>query len=228
MLVSTRNPLNIGAAARAVSNFGFERLRLVNPYDPAFREARSAVGAAPLLRSAEVYSSVAEAIADCSLVVGTTAARARELHQPLRRLEVGARELRKRMTSTRVALMFGSEKRGLLNEELSYCHWLMRIPTREGMSMNLGQAVAVCLYELVREAKANESSKPEALATSAEIDRITSALFDALQVSGYVNPTTATSTEEKIRRLVRRTKVPSDDAEVWLGMLRQILWKLRK
>src|SRR5512138_645355 len=83
VLVSTRNPLNIGAAARAMSNFGFSELRLVNPYDPAFREARSAVGATPLLQSAKVYPSVAEAISDCSVVIGTTAARARELHQPL-------------------------------------------------------------------------------------------------------------------------------------------------
>src|SRR5690242_19573725 len=89
VLVSTRNPLNIGAAARAMSNFGFSHLRLVNPYDPAFREARSAVGASQLLQSAEVYSSLAEAIADCSLVIGTTAARARELRQPIRRLEQG-------------------------------------------------------------------------------------------------------------------------------------------
>jgi TrmH family RNA methyltransferase len=226
VLVSTRNPLNIGAAARAVSNFGFSSLRLVNPYDPAFREARSAVGAAPLLRSAEVFSTVAEAIADCSLVVGTTAARARELHQPLRRLEDGAREIRKRLASVRVALMFGSEKRGLLNDELSHCHWLMRVPTREGLSMNLGQAVAVCLYELIRDGKVRPAAATKKPATSAEVERITAGLLETLKISGYVNPRTAGSTEEKVRRLVRRLNIPAEDAEVWQGMLRQILWKL--
>ncbi|HKD14548.1 MAG TPA: TrmH family RNA methyltransferase, partial [Candidatus Angelobacter sp.] len=75
VLVSTRNPLNIGAAARAMSNFGFSCLRLVNPYEPSFREARSAVGASELLASAAEYKTVAEAVADCTLVVGTTAAR---------------------------------------------------------------------------------------------------------------------------------------------------------
>src|SRR6266704_4860337 len=149
VLVATRNPVNIGAAARAMSNFGFPCLRLVNPYEPAFREARSAVGASKLLASSEVYKSVAEAVADCTLVVGTTAVRHRDLHHPLRRLEIGARLLRKHLASSRVALLFGSEKRGLSNEDLSHCHWLIRIPTREEhRSMNLGQAVAVCLYGL--------------------------------------------------------------------------------
>src|SRR5229473_3158806 len=94
VLVATRNPLNIGAAARAMSNFGFPRLRVVNPYEVAFREARSAVGASALLASSKVYESVAEAVADCTLVVGTTAVRHRDLHHPLRRLEVGARMMR--------------------------------------------------------------------------------------------------------------------------------------
>src|SRR6204780_1301155 len=70
VLVAVRNPLNIGAAARAMSNFGFSRLRVVNPYEAAFREARSAVGAAPLLQAAEDYASLPDAVADCELVVG--------------------------------------------------------------------------------------------------------------------------------------------------------------
>ena len=92
VLVDTRNPLNIGAAARAMSNFGVLQLRVVNPYHVAFREARSAVGAAPLLTSAEEFASLADAVADCALVVGTTAVRHRELHHPLRRLEDTARD----------------------------------------------------------------------------------------------------------------------------------------
>ena len=119
VLVATRNPLNIGAAARAMSNFGFPRLRLVTPFEPAFREARSAVGASEVLARAEVFQSVAEAVADCTLVVGTTAVRHRDLHPPLRRLEVGARLVRKRLASNRVALLFGSEKRGLSNREIA-------------------------------------------------------------------------------------------------------------
>src|SRR6266851_4822871 len=143
-----------------MSNFGFPRLRLVNPYEPAFREARSAVGASKVLANAAVYENVAEAVADCTLVVGTTAVRHRDLHHPLRRLEIGARFIRKHLASTRVALLFGSEKRGLSNEDLSHCHWLLRISAREEhRSMNLGQAVAVCLYELSRDPQAAPHSE---------------------------------------------------------------------
>src|SRR6202035_6175635 len=102
VLVSTRNPLNIGAAARAMSNFGCSHLRVVNPFERSFREARSAVGGAQVLASAEEYTSVADAVADCTLVVGTTAVRHRDLHHPLRRLEYGGRLIRKHMSSGRV------------------------------------------------------------------------------------------------------------------------------
>jgi TrmH family RNA methyltransferase len=148
VLVQTRNPLNIGAAARAMSNFGIQRLRVVNPYEVAFREARSAVGASALLAKAEKYDGVAEAVEDCKLVVGTTVAGARrDLQHPLHRLENGARMIKRQLKAGPVALLFGSERYGLSNEELSHCHWVMRIPTREEHgSMNLGQAVAVCLY----------------------------------------------------------------------------------
>jgi tRNA/rRNA methyltransferase len=149
VLVAPRNPLNIGAAARAMSNFGFSRLRVVNPYEVAFREARSAVGASELLARAEEFSSVADAVADCALVVGTAGVTARQPQQPVRRLELAARLIRRALARGPVALLFGSEKFGLSNEDLSYCHWILHIPTRpEHESMNLGQAVAVCLYEL--------------------------------------------------------------------------------
>src|SRR5271165_6317828 len=229
VLVATRNPLNLGAAARAMSNFGFTRLRVVNPYDVAFREARSAVGASGLLANAKEYKSIAEAVADCALVVGTTAVRHRELQHPLRRLEHGARLIRKHLASGSVALLFGSEKVGLSNQDLSHCHWLLRIPTREEHgSMNLGQAVAVCLYELGRDSKAELHTEKLKRATAGEVERITALLCEALQTSGYVNPDSRVATEEKVRRLVRRLNLQASDAEVLMGMLRQIGWKLGK
>jgi TrmH family RNA methyltransferase len=227
VLVATRNPLNIGAAARAMGNFGFHRLRVVNPYDPAFREARSAVGVSALLASAEEYKSVAEAVADCTLVVGTTAVGHRELQHPLKRLEDGARLIRKRLGSSRVGLLFGSEKFGLSNEDLSHCHWLMRIPTREeNSSMNLGQAVAVCLYELIRDASAARQPEKIKLATAAEMERITTVLIESLLASGYLNRRRVRDADERLRRLVRRLNLPARDATIWLGILRQIVWKL--
>src|SRR5580693_2948590 len=108
VLVSTRNPLNIGAAARAMANFGQEDLRVVNPYELAFREAASAVGGAHVLQHARVFPGVAEAVADCSLVVGTTAAQKRELELPIEQVDAGMPVLRENAGS--VALLFGSEK----------------------------------------------------------------------------------------------------------------------
>jgi tRNA/rRNA methyltransferase len=228
VLVAARNPLNIGAAARAMSNFGFRHLRVVNPYEAAFREARSAVGASALLASAEEYKSVAEAVADCTLVVGTTAVRHRELQHPLQRLEFGARLIRKQLGSNRIALLFGSEKFGLSNAALSHCHWLMRIPTcEENISMNLGQAVAVCLYELVRDTKATRKIEKVERATADELDRITTTLLEAMRGSGYLDRRPIADVEERMRRLVRRLNLPARDAVVWLGILRQIVWKLR-
>lgn len=220
-----------------MSNLGFLRLRVVNPYEASFREARSAVGAAPVLKNAEEYSTVAEAIADCSLVIGTTAAGNRELHHPMRLLQDAAPLVRKRLrTGGRVAVLFGSEKRGLANDDLSHCHWLMHIPTREEhISMNLGQAVAVCLYELARDAGADrkrgktkgdlQAEKPKP-ATAAELERITTMLIDTLRASGYLETRSVAAKVEKIRRMVRRLELSSADAEVWLGMLRQMLWKI--
>jgi tRNA/rRNA methyltransferase len=234
VLVNPRNPLNIGAAARAMSNFGFFHLRVVNPYELAFREARSAVGASPLLDRAEEFKSLSEAVADCTLVVGTTAVGGRDPQHHVKRPEQAAPLIRRRLANSRAALLFGSEKRGLSNEDLSHCHWLLRIPTREDhRSMNLGQAVAVCLYELARDPHAAPPQTKRIAASAAELERITSALLDALLASGYLKSPparsqkhrTAAPTDEKIRRLVRRLHLSSSDANLLLGILRQILWK---
>jgi TrmH family RNA methyltransferase len=232
VLVATRNPLNIGAAARAMSNFGVFRLRVVNPYEVAFREARSAVGASSgLLAKAKLYDSVAEAVADCSLVVGTTAVGHRELQHRLQVLDRGARAIKRHLRAGPVALLFGSERFGLSNEEMSHCHWLMRIPTRaEQGSMNLGQAVAVCLYELARGRAAartpsDRGKDKKKSASSQEIERLTQVLLEVLHDSGYIKPR-AVAAEEKLRRLVRRMTLNANDAEVLLGMIRQIAWKL--
>lgn len=266
VLVSTRNPLNIGAAARAMSNFGFSHLRVVNPYEPAYHEARSAVGAASVLAKAEEFDSVAEAVADCALVVGTTAVGHRELHHPLRRLEDGAKIIRKslaresasrgaetrrkkaarkRAASNRVALLFGSEKFGLTNEDLSHCNWLLHVPTSaQNISMNLGQAVAVCLYELIRGSQNAPQKRPEFAAkfasrfgkasekpqpaTAGELERFTTVLTDALSASGFLDLRKVADADERVRRLVRRLNLPSRDADMWTGIMRQIVWKLKR
>ncbi len=228
VLVRSRNPLNIGAAARAMSNFGFENLRLVTPWEPSYLGARSAVGASHVLLNAEVFGSVAEAVADCSLVVGTSAVGERELQHPLHRLEQGAKLMRHTLAAAPAALLFGSEKFGLSNEDLSHCHWVMRIPTRDQhISMNLGQAVAVCLYELVRGGAQAAATGERTAASALEVERVTQVLLEALRTSGYVPPLGEAAAEEKVRRLLRRMNLERNDAELWLGMVRQILWKTK-
>jgi len=264
VLVGTRNPLNVGAVARAMSNFGAMELRAVRPYEKAWREAKSAVGAGELLARAKEFASLAEAVADCSLVVGTTAVGNREMKHPLRGLEEGARLIGKRMATGRVAVLFGSEKWGLSNEDLSYCHWLMRIPTRvEHRSMNLGQAAAVVMYELGRRDRTNaegagrsrrtlrraEKTTPlkpnlrlrsgqagaapmrgmkEEFAEMETVERIGEALLEALRKSGYIAGRGEAKAEEKLRRMLRRFSMEAADAEVLLGMVRKILWKLEQ
>jgi tRNA/rRNA methyltransferase len=228
VLVDTRNPLNLGAAARALSNFGFEHLRVVRPYEPSFREARSAVGTSELLGRAKEFASVPDAIADCTFVVGTTAAHGREMRQPLHGLDSAGKLIRSHLPDGRVAMLFGSEKRGLSNADLAHCHCLVRIPTRiEHGSMNLGQAVAVCLYELIREGGARPAELEFGVpASQADVERLTGVWLDALRASGYVPSGAEGTTEEKVRRLVRRLNFQTADAEVLLGMFRQIVWKL--
>ncbi len=228
VLVSPRNPLNIGAAARALSNFGVPDLRVVNPYEKAFREAVSAVGGAPVLRAARVYEDVGSAVADCSLVVGTTSVGNRELQHPLQTLEAAAPLLRGHMENAKAALLFGSEKFGLSNDDMSYCHWLTRIPTTpETPSMNLGQSVAVCLYELVRNSSAAATPGMRRPVSGADSEQLTRMLIETLEVSGYTNRIVATSTEQKVRRFLRRLRLEQRDARLVLGILRQVLWKMR-
>jgi TrmH family RNA methyltransferase len=247
VLVRARNCGNIGAAARAIRDFGFSRLRVVNEYAVPFEDARSAVDASEVVANAKVCASVAEAVADCTLVVGTTAVGERTLdHELLALPQAEARiraELRRSVDSgmeggLRVALLFGSEKTGLSNEELSHCHWLLTIPMHQladarHVSMNLGQAVAVCLYELVREAPMDvpdavsryddDKSRP---AGAAALERVTKLLSEVMEATEYTRRHAANSEPAQVRRLVRRIAMDAIDAPVWMGILRQVLWKL--
>jgi len=190
----------------------------------------------------KTYATVAEAVADCSLVVGTTSVGNREVKHPLCGLVEAAPLVRERMATERVAVLFGSEKWGLSNEDLSYCHWLVKIATREEhRSMNLGQAAAVVLYELGKEAvqsAANRNAKiengkfkidgGEEFAEMETIERIGQAMLQALVKSGYVGPRKTELAEEKLRRMLRRFSLEAADAEVFLGMMRKIAAKLER
>ena len=234
VLVRARNPSNIGAVARAMHDFGFRHLRVVNDYAVPFETARSAVDASAILAEARTFATVAEAVADCTLVVGTTAVGERALQHPLHALPEAATAIHTELTreNGRVALLFGSEKTGLSNDELSHCHWLLTIPMEQHEdirhpSMNLGQAAAVCLYELVRQTGVHVGTGTPQSAPSGEVERLTALLNDVLEKTGYTKRHPANSDESQIRRLVLRMGLAANDVPVWMGILRQVLWRVR-
>lgn len=234
VLVRARNPNNIGAVARAMHDFGFRHLRIVNDYAVPFETAHSAVDASEVLAEAKTFASVADGVADCTLVVGTTAVGERAVLHPLYTLPEAAplihSELARENQAGRVALLLGSEKTGLSNEELSHCNWLLTIPMQQyedarHPSMNLGQAAAVCLYELVRQTERSPTSTGTA-AEAGERERLTALLAEVLQKIGYTERHPANCGEEQLRRLVVRMGVSAGDVPVWMGILRQVLWQL--
>jgi TrmH family RNA methyltransferase len=239
VLVSPRNTLNIGAVARAMSNFGAADLRVAHIFYKDFRSASSAVGpSAELLRGCRDYDTTAEAIHDAHLVVGTTGATNHSWTQPIERLEKGALRIRAALDAgQRVALLFGSEKFGLSSDDVSHCHALMRIPTRDAHpSMNLGQAAALCLYELARvvPATAHSASTPLPILTSTDepadaetLDRFTERLTEVLLESEFPGLVPGARTRH-LRSLVRRLQLSAKDAHTATGFLRQILWKLKQ
>jgi TrmH family RNA methyltransferase len=231
VLVRARNPNNIGAVARAMHGFGFSDLRLVNDYSVGLETARSAVDASEILSEATQFAGVREAVADCSLVVGTTAVGERKREHPLYTLAKGGSLVRSALASARVALLFGSEKTGLSNDALSHCHWLMTIPMHEtaGLrhaSMNLGQAAAVCLYELIRQTNDPPLNEPLPTATAEDLERITELLAEVLASIGYAKRRPASAERTEVRRMVRRMHLNQSDARRWIGVLRQLLWKM--
>jgi tRNA/rRNA methyltransferase len=230
VLVEPRNPLNIGAAARAMSNFGFFDLRLVRPYDLAFREAVSAVNAETVVREARVFPTVAEAVADRAWVVGATGLAHRQPNHRFHPLPKAARLLRRAFSAGQpVALLFGSEKHGLSNDDVTRCHWLLHIPTRaEHESMNLAQAVAVCLYELVRNPSLGRAEEPvERPARGEDLSRLATLLEEILQMAGYRDFGAQPSAAEKTERLLRRLDLKGKDPAIWTGIFRQLLWRLK-
>jgi tRNA/rRNA methyltransferase len=231
VLVRARNPNNIGAVARAMHDFGFSDLRIVNEYSVSFETAKSAVDASEVIAGARVFGTVAEAVADCTMVAATTAVGERALEHPLHAIVEAAVLLKAECAQPdgRVAILFGSEKTGLSNDELSHASFLVTIPMFEHEdvrhpSMNLGQAAAVCLYELVRSEGVHAGIGVREAAKAVEVERVASLLGEVLEESGYRRKH-AQADEEEVRRLVIRMGLKAADVPVWMGILRQMLWK---
>jgi tRNA/rRNA methyltransferase len=233
VLVRPRNPLNIGAAARAMANFGFRELAVVAPYEPVWQETRSAVGAEDIIKSAREAGDLEEAIADRTLVVGTTSGSHRNLDRELMPLTKFPVWLRSQTQRRRAALLFGSEKTGLPNAYLSYCHALVRIPTVPRCpSMNLGQAVAVCCYELAR-ARSVAARLPgtrihaSALANMESLEHLLKRAEQVLEQVGYLKPKSRHAQLTKLRRLILDLELTNNDVRILGAVCAQVEWKLQ-
>jgi TrmH family RNA methyltransferase len=237
-LIGARNPSNIGAAARAMRDFGFSDLRFVNDYAVPLEAAqlestKSAVGAADIMRGARAFSSVAEAIADSTFSVGTTAIGERQLSRPVLTLAGAAPKIIEELVNSksRVVLLFGSEKTGLTNDQLSHCQLLATIPMfapaeARHLSMNLGQSVAVCLYELVRGGFEDAREAPassDAKVTGEARERLTQLLVRAMDSTGYSRRFPANAREHVVRQLAMHLGKSQEEAATWMGFLRQVL-----
>jgi len=235
VLVRPRNPLNIGAAARAMANFGLQDLMVVAPYEPVWQEVRSAVGAEDVVRSARAVERLEEAIGEANLVVGTTAGTRRNLDRDLLPLTELPAWLRARTGGSRLrqaALLFGSEKTGLSNEVMSFCHVLVQIPTApQCPSMNLGQAVAVCGYELARTGLVTVRPRTGKLhhldpVNLQSLEHALARLVTVLDEVGYFKPKSRHAQILKLRRLLLDLGLTNYDVRVLGGILAQIEWKL--
>ena len=237
VLVSPRNPLNIGAVARAMANFGLSRLKVVAPYAPHWREAKSAVGAPDILKKATVSKTLAEAVHDCTLVAGTGTLTFRKPEQPVMQLPALPALVREELANGgSFAIIFGPEKHGLTREDLSYCHVLVEIPTDARQpSMNLGQAAAVCLYELTAHTNisAEHASRAHRVAlsglpaSSERLDLLAGVIDQVMESARYSPASMRQANRHDLRLLLRRLAPTEKDVRRMLGLFRRILWRLQ-
>ncbi len=255
VLVSPRNPLNIGAVARAMANFGFSRLAVVAPYAPHWREARSAIGAPGLLQNATETESLAEAVASSTFVAGTGTLANRKPEQLVVSLPDAGPILAQHLDRPgRIALVFGPEKHGLTRDDLSFCNVMIEIPTDPHQpSMNLGQAVAVCLYELacrpqpissapgtvgsfspppIRQEKSERmgcgTSEIGPASSSGTLDRLAGLIEETMTAAGYSPRVMQPANRHDLRLLLRRLAPSALDTRRMLGLFRRILYRLKR
>jgi tRNA/rRNA methyltransferase len=232
-----------------MANFGLSRLTVVDQYAPPWREARSAVGAPELLRAARETATLGEAVCACTLVIGTGSLTYRKPEQPVVGLPdlapLVARELAR---GGRVGIVFGSEKHGMTREDLSLCHCLAVIPTDEGQpSMNLGQAVAVCLYEIAARRpttatpaaasgqgkeiskvdREESSTKADLCTTSGNLDILGGLIQEVMEAAGYSPRSMHAANRHDLHLMLRRMTLSALDTRRALGLFRRVLWRLR-
>jgi tRNA/rRNA methyltransferase len=230
VLVEPAGPINVGAIARVMKNFGLHHLVLVNPQcDPLSVEAlRMAVHAKEILESAVLVATLPEALQGCVKAIAT-AGRVLSWEVPLENPRTALPWLLEEPEKP-TALIFGREDRGLSNEELNYAQRFVFIPTNENyLSLNLATAVAICCYELAQCAELSVSQSltlPE-LAPLDVVEGYYQQLESLLLKIGYIYPHTAASRMEKFRQIYNRTHLQTREVAMLRGILRQVEWALK-
>ena len=222
-----------------MANFGLYRLSVVAPYTPHWREAKSAVGAPSILKSAAVSDTLADAVHDCTLVAGTGTLTYRKPEQRVVQLpDLTAMVCEELERGGSFALVFGPEKHGLTRGDLSYCHVLVEIPTDPRQpSMNLGQAVAVCLYELTahicparqdgdEKKRPGTHTAPARVAASKSLELFAKVVEEVMEAAHYSPASMRKANRHDVRLLLRRLAPTEKDVRRMLGLFRRILWRL--
>lgn len=234
VLVNTSHPGNIGAVARAMKNMGLSQLVLVEPRKFPHDEATwRAASATDVLTAARVCGTLEEAVADCGLVVGTSA-RGRRIPWPLLDPRRCAERAYGEAGTHPVALVFGREDRGLTNEELQLCNLHVNIPANEAYSsLNLAMAVQVLCYELrmahlggLSVDSLAEWDQPPA--TAQDLQRYFEHLEETLLDMGFLNPKAPKQLMTRLRRLYSRARPDEMEISILRGILTATQYQLRR
>lgn len=236
VLVNTSHPGNIGAAARAMKNMDLSNLVLVSPEEfPSGVAVGRAASAVDILEKATVVSSLQEAVADCSLIIGASA-RSRSIPWPMLSPRESAEKIVSESQSHPVALVFGREDSGLLNEELQLCHFHVQIPANENYSsLNLAAAVMVLSYEVFQAGLAAESETEQCgsetewdqdLATAEQVEHFYDHLERVLVAIDFHDPDNPRQLMQRLRRLYGRIRIDNMEMNILRGILTHIEQRL--
>ena len=224
-----RYPENIGAAARAMRNMGFERLIVVDPQNcDLSRVLKMATHAAgDVVEKMQIYKDLKTALANLNYIVGTTARLGGQ-----RQLVGSAAKLASKLApiskKNKVGLLFGPEDRGLTNEDIRLCHELVNIPTADFSSLNLAQAVMVVCYELRRYNQPRGKTFVPRLANRHELDGMYAQLKDILVRISYIQPDNPDYFMNNLRHFGTRLKLRAKEVSIIRGICRQIDWYGKK
>ena len=224
VLVRPRDPNNIGAAARAMANFGFDDLALVNAWDPTWREAKAAVGASRVIEEARSVSTLDEAIGDCEFVVATTAATRRRLDRFVGPKAAFASMREQGIEPSRAAILFGNEKHGLSSRELDRAHAIVVIPTSALQpSLNLSHAVALmaweagCAFGDRTPSRVSSAVFGERRATVAEMERLVAAATESRP--GRADLPHPEGAADRLRQILLRSNVTISEVQFLFSIL---------